>query len=146
VTLVFELPEPGVARVHVEREELEHVILNLAANARDAMPSGGRLVITATRIAPDASRGGEDRVALTVLDDGVGMTPEVRARAFDRFFTSKEQGRGTGLGLASAHRFATRYGGRIAIRSEPNRGTEVTLELPRASCDRTTVRPPRVSP
>ncbi len=120
----------------VDREQLEHVILNLAANARDAMPRGGALTIATANVAAgdsDACPDSSEYVALTVTDTGVGMSPEVRERLFERFFTTKEVGSGTGLGLASAHRFVTASGGCITVRSEPGQGTSVVLYLPRAA-------------
>jgi signal transduction histidine kinase len=120
----------------VDREQLEHVILNLAANARDAMPRGGALTIATANVASgdsDACPDSSEYVALTMTDTGVGMSPEVRERIFERFFTTKEVGAGTGLGLASAHRFVTASGGCITVRSEPGQGTSVVLYLPRAT-------------
>jgi signal transduction histidine kinase len=125
--------------VVVDRQALDHVLLNLAANARDAMPRGGRLTIAAARMRTghtdllDCQAG--DYVALTVSDEGSGMTPEVRERVFERFFTTKDAGRGTGLGLAEAHRFATESGGCITVRSESGHGTTVVLYLPRVQLD-----------
>jgi two-component system cell cycle sensor histidine kinase/response regulator CckA len=140
--------------VIADREQLEQVLLNLAANARDAMPTGGRLVIATTPVTfvggePEAGRdeggrddggraeevGGDGRasifVALRVSDTGTGMSPEVRERVFERFFTTKPHGEGTGLGLAAAHRFARASHGCISVRSSEGTGTTVTLCLPR---------------
>jgi two-component system cell cycle sensor histidine kinase/response regulator CckA len=113
----------------VDREQLGHVLLNLAANARDAMPRGGRLTIATARVPMDGSHGGAF-VSLIVTDTGVGMPPDVRERVFERFFTTKNEGHGTGLGLAAAHRFVTKSGGCITVRSEPGRGTTVSIFLP----------------
>jgi signal transduction histidine kinase len=125
--------------VVVDRQALDHVLLNLTANARDAMPRGGRLTIATARVGAvredRVDCQGADYVALTVSDEGSGMTPEVRERIFERFFTTKDEGRGTGLGLAEAHHFATESGGCITVRSEPGRGTSVILYLPRANPD-----------
>jgi len=124
--------------VIVDRGQLEHVILNLAANARDAMPRGGRLTIRTANVALGefeadargcASAGAY--VSLVVSDTGVGMSPEVRERIFERFFTTKGEG-GTGLGLATAHRFVTKSGGCISVRSAQGDGTTVAIYLPRA--------------
>jgi signal transduction histidine kinase/CheY-like chemotaxis protein len=126
---------PGLGDVIVDREQLEQVLLNLAANARDAMPRGGRVTIgTASTVLSDrdaAPIGGQAGpfVALTVTDTGVGMSPQIRARLFDRYFTTKAAG--TGLGLATAHRFVTQSGGSISVWSEPGLGTSVIIYLPR---------------
>jgi two-component system cell cycle sensor histidine kinase/response regulator CckA len=138
--------------VIVDRQALDHVLLNLAANARDAMPGGGQLTIGAARVGIghadllDCQAG--DYVALTVTDEGSGMTPEVRERVFERFFTTKDAGHGTGLGLAEAHRFVTESGGCITVRSEPGQGTTVVLYLPRVQPDASDVAlvPPREVP
>jgi two-component system cell cycle sensor histidine kinase/response regulator CckA len=128
--------ESELGETVVDREQLEHVILNLAANARDAMPRGGALTIATANVAAGDSDACPDSgayVALTVTDTGTGMSPEVRERLFERFFTTKEVGSGTGLGLASAHRFVTASGGCITVRSEAGQGTTVVLYLPRAA-------------
>src|SRR5262249_38722847 len=126
--------------VMVDREQLEHVVLNLVANARDAMSRGGRLTLRAAQVRADdpalegldcTSR--EGHVVLTVSDSGTRMTSEVREKIFQRFFTTKEPGRGTGLGLATAHGFVTRSGGCIDVRSEPGKGTTVAIYLPSAA-------------
>ncbi len=124
----------GFARV--DRDELEHVLLNLAINARHAMPDGGRLGISTSRVTFDeheaevlAAEPGA-YVALQVIDTGVGMAPEVRERVFERHFTTRPEGEGTGLGLEAAHRFAAESGGSIAVWSEPSQGTAVTIYLP----------------
>ncbi len=129
---------PDLGDVIVDREQLEHVLLNLAANARDAMPRGGQVTIgTASTVLSDGGAGALGRggavVALTVTDTGVGMSPQVRARLFDRYFTTKASGEGTGLGLATAHRFVTQSGGNISVWSEPGLGTSVLVTLPRAA-------------
>ncbi|MDB4994559.1 MAG: domain S-box protein [Myxococcaceae bacterium] len=108
----------------VIRERLEHVLFNLVANARDAMPRGGSITLRSTNVPLGES------VAIAVTDTGVGMSTEVRQRAFERFFTTKEQGRGTGLGLFSAHRFATENNGRISLHSDAGEGTKIMLHLP----------------
>jgi PAS domain S-box-containing protein len=128
----------GDAEVKVHRDQLEQVILNLAANARDAMPRGGRLTVTASHVtlgsneavANECPRAGA-YIALAITDTGIGMSKETRERVFERFFTTKAPGQGSGLGLATAHRFARQSGGCIAVHSEPGRGTTVTLYLPR---------------
>ena len=98
------------------------MLVNLATNARDAMPDGGSLAIQATMDGP--------RVRLAVADDGAGMDEATLARASEPFFTTKPQGKGTGLGLAMARGFAEQSGGALAIRSAPGAGTVVELWLP----------------
>jgi two-component system cell cycle sensor histidine kinase/response regulator CckA len=116
---------PDVVPVLIDPRQLEQVLVNLAVNARDAMPEGGTLSI--------AVGGTDGGVRITVADDGVGMSPEVRERAFEPFFTTKEAGEGTGLGLASVHGVVTDAGGTIDISSEIGAGTVVTIFLPAAA-------------
>ena len=117
--------------------QLENALLNLCINARDAMPGGGRLAIgTANTWLDAAAAKGLDMVpgayvALSVADTGSGMPPEVIARAFDPFYTTKPQGQGTGLGLSMVYGFARQSGGQVRIDSTPRRGTTVTIYLPR---------------
>ena len=119
--------------VELDAGELELAILNLCVNARDAMPAGGTISISVDN-APQAHLAGRvgDFVRLCIADSGVGMAPEVRARAFDPFFTTKETGKGSGLGLAQVYGFATQAGGDVQIESSPGHGTTVTLLLPRS--------------
>jgi PAS domain S-box-containing protein len=125
-------------QISVDANQLEAAILNLAINARDAMPAGGRLGIetgnvfldeTYVTVHPDVSIG--QYVTIAVSDTGVGMTAEVLAKAFDPFFTTKELGKGTGLGLSQVYGFITQSGGYVKMISEPGRGTVATLYLPR---------------
>ncbi|HVW26115.1 MAG TPA: ATP-binding protein [Polyangiaceae bacterium] len=121
--------------VVVDRHRLEVALLNLVANARDAMPDGGRILVTTARHGaderwPSAPAG---HASIVVADNGQGMDESVRQRAFERFFTTKAEGRGTGLGLPAVQYFVTDYGGRIALESELGRGTTVTLSLPLAA-------------
>jgi len=127
----------SAALVRLDREGLERVILNLVANARDAMPSGGRVTLSTTEISldaeeahaiPGAAKGAY--VALRVSDTGMGISSEVRERIFEGFFTTKNAGRGTGLGLSTARRFVAQCGGCIAVHSQPGRGTLVSLYFP----------------
>jgi signal transduction histidine kinase/ActR/RegA family two-component response regulator len=122
-----------------DASELENAVLNLAINARDAMPAGGKLVIetgnlTVAATAPEANPIGPvtagDFVRISVSDTGIGMSPEILQRAFEPFFTTKE-GRGTGLGLSTIYGFASQSGGHVTMESEQGRGTTVNLFLPR---------------
>ncbi len=118
--------------VEVDPGELELVILNLALNARDAMPTGGTIEITACNCPALAEHDlAGDFVRLDIVDSGRGMTPDILAHAFEPFFTTKEVGSGSGLGLAQAHGFAKASGGAVCIASTPGRGTSVSLFLPR---------------
>ena len=118
--------------VEVDPSELELVVLNLAVNARDAMPDGGAIVIRAENVADlkETDLSG-DFVRLSVIDAGTGMSPEVLARVFEPFFTTKEIGKGSGLGLAQAHGFARASGGGVRIVSGLGKGTTLSLLLPR---------------
>jgi signal transduction histidine kinase len=119
---------PGIWPINADRSQFELALLNLALNARDAMPSGGTLSIRAENVASDAGIG----VAISVSDTGQGMSEAVLARAFEPFFSTKPAGAGTGLGLAQVQAFVTQVGGNAAIDSAPGRGTTVTITLPRA--------------
>jgi CheY-like chemotaxis protein len=115
--------------------QLEAALVNLAINARDAMPEGGMLAFRARRCDEppadvDAPAWRDGGVALAVTDTGSGMSEAVRARAFEPFFTTKEAGRGTGLGLATVHGFAHQSHGAVTLDSRPGEGTTVTLYLP----------------
>jgi PAS domain S-box-containing protein len=126
----------SLGTICVDPSEIENAVLNLAINARDAMPRGGRLALETE----DISLSPDDCVAywlspgqyvrLSISDTGSGMPPEVVARAFEPFFTTKPPGRGTGLGLASVYGFVKQSGGNAQIYSEPGRGTTVNLYLP----------------
>ena len=136
---------PGLWPVEVDPGELELVVLNLAVNARDAMPKGGTITLCA-RNAPsmqDEELAG-DYVQLAISDTGTGIAPDVLARVFEPFFTTKEIGKGSGLGLAQAHGFAKASRGAVRIQSEPLRGTTVSLYLPRT--DRRVTREAGIAP
>ena len=128
---------PDLDPINADPGQISQVILNLAVNARDAMPTGGKLTIgTDTLIIddqmisqyPDAQPG--RYVRLTVTDDGVGMTTEVQSRLFEPFFTTKGPGQGTGLGLATVSTIADQSGGFLTVSSEPGRGSSFHLYLP----------------
>ena len=130
--------EPDLPPMLADRGELETVLVNLAANARDAMPQGGTLTLAAAAVtvseraeAPHPAGLGPGRyVRLSAADTGAGMDAETLARAAEPFFTTKPEGKGTGLGLTMAREFAEQAGGGFAVASGPGRGTTVTLWLP----------------
>jgi two-component system, cell cycle sensor histidine kinase and response regulator CckA len=116
-------PEP--IRVRADRGQLEQVVMNLAVNAKDAMPDGGALTITTSEIT------GQGRFArLTIADTGVGMSDEVKRHLFEPFFTTKEVGKGTGLGLATVYGIVEQSGGTIEVESAPGTGTTFSVRLP----------------
>jgi two-component system cell cycle sensor histidine kinase/response regulator CckA len=121
------------------------MVVNLALNARDAMPEGGRLTIaTSLHEGPQASspEGYAGRlVRLTVSDSGTGMTPQVASQIFEPFFTTKPVGKGTGLGLSTCQALIAQSGGRIRVQSAPGKGATFLIELP--AIDEPSVQPPR---
>jgi signal transduction histidine kinase len=128
--------------------QLGQVIMNLASNARDAMPQGGTLTIETASVEPSASMdpasSSRSLVRLIVRDTGCGMAAETRDRIFEPFFTTKrveEVGKGYGLGLAVVHGIITQSGGTIEVDSELGRGTTITIDLPRIAAQRQTQRP-----
>lgn len=136
VELVVDLDD-GAGDARLDRKRLEHALLNLVVNARDALPQGGRVTVTSRLVHHD----GRARIAIAVADTGIGMTKDVRTHAFDSFFTTKSESGGLGLGLTSVHRFARESGGDVAIDSEPMNGTTVRIFLEQEPAD----EPPRDS-
>ncbi|MBO0750385.1 MAG: response regulator, partial [Porphyrobacter sp.] len=116
--------------VEVDVSQFDVAILNLAVNAKDAMPHGGLICIAAAN--RPGALDGADAVEIAVEDEGVGMSPEQIEKAFEPFFTTKEVGRGTGLGLSQVYGFAQSAGGTVSIDSQPGQGTTITLLLPRS--------------
>ena len=129
-------------KARVDASEVENALLNLAINARDAMPNGGALVIE-TRNAMELpfDGAGRDYILVSVSDTGQGMPPDVVERAFEPFFSTKEPGRGTGLGLSTVYGFAEQSAGHVTIASEVGKGTTVDLYLPRADAGAETREP-----
>ncbi|MGC2199482.1 MAG: ATP-binding protein, partial [Stellaceae bacterium] len=143
---------PALWLAMVDPTQIELVILNLAINARDAMPNGGVITIETGNCHRDAPARPEepaegDYVVVKVIDAGTGMTPEVQARAFEPFFTTKPPGAGSGLGLSQVFGTARQSGGDVQIDSSPGKGTSVSVFLPRAAAARETgvVRPTEVT-
>jgi nitrogen-specific signal transduction histidine kinase/ActR/RegA family two-component response regulator len=145
---IVELLGPRLPAVFVDAGQLETALLNLAVNARDAMPEGGRLSL-ATREVTVNDDGTQREGGLTpgayvvvdVSDTGTGMSREVAARAFEPFFTTKESGKGTGLGLSMVYGFAKQSGGHVSLDSNPGQGTVVRLYLPQARGDEVAAYP-----
>jgi PAS domain S-box-containing protein len=132
----------NLPEVMVDPGQLEIALLNLAVNARDAMPSGGTLTIETRPARPEQGLAADsedipagDCIMLSVADTGVGMAPEVRDRAFEPFFTTKDIGKGTGLGLSMVYGFVKQSGGHTEIASEPGVGTTVRIYFPCASTE-----------
>ena len=136
VALITEL-DPSECLVFVDQHQIGQVLVNLAVNARDAMPNGGKLIIETRRIKtphPDPAIPDrftpEESIQLIVKDTGCGMLPEISAHIFEPFFTTKETGKGTGLGLATVHGIVMQSGGTIEFQTEPDVGTEFQLNFP----------------
>ena len=133
--------DDGPLPVRVDRQQLENALLNLAINARDAMPDGGTLTIAARRRSLGTGEAVRQRlspgayVVVSVSDTGVGMSPEAARRAVEPFFSTNPIGKGSGLGLSTALGFAQQSGGDVSISSAPRQGTTVSLYLPEATTD-----------
>ena len=140
--------QEGLWPILCDAGQLEQVLVNLAVNARDAMPRGGKLTletrnarVDAAEVASGVERQAGQWVRLVVRDSGTGMSPEVKAHLFEPFFTTKEAGKGTGLGLATVHGIVAQTGGHIHVESEPGRGTTFELCLPRTEAAAVVARP-----
>lgn len=132
--------EPDLWRSEIDRAQFEAAVMNLVINSRDAMPSGGQIILSAFNIAaenipPEANVRPGEYVALAVADNGEGMSREIAEKAVEPFFTTKEIGKGTGLGLSMVHGFVGQLGGGLLLESEPGMGTRVTLYFPRDRSD-----------
>jgi PAS domain S-box-containing protein len=137
ISLKIDLTEDNLY-VEADPHQLDNALVNLAVNARDAMPDGGRLTVEVSSHSVDAGPlhavlAPGEYVRITMSDTGPGMTPEIASRVFEPFFTTKERGEGTGLGLSMVYGFAKQSGGHAFIESSPGEGTSASIFLPRIS-------------
>jgi signal transduction histidine kinase len=133
---------PDLGLVRVDSSQIEQVLINLAINARDATPSGGKLTIETKNATLDqaytSQHGGVapgECVVLAVSDNGTGMSEDVKVHIFEPLFTTKKQGKGTGLGLSTCYGVVRQHGGHISVYSEPGNGTTIRIYLPRVDVD-----------
>jgi CheY-like chemotaxis protein len=129
IALEWDLAD-GLWPIMVDPVQFEVAVVNIAVNARDAMPNGGVIRISAHNRPGTATTG--DAVRIAIADQGCGIAPELQAKVFDPFFTTKAVGEGTGLGLSQVYGFVRAAGGDVEIDSAPNRGTTLSLMLPRS--------------
>jgi PAS domain S-box-containing protein len=131
IQMRIEVAEP-VWPIEVDLAELEMALLNIAVNARDAMPQGGTFTIDVRNAARGGATLNSEHVAIALRDSGIGIPPDVIGKVFDPFFTTKEPGEGTGLGLSQVYGFAHQSGGAVSLDSVPGRGATITIRLPRS--------------
>src|SRR5208283_4426116 len=146
------VPAPGLHAVKADAGQIEQVIMNMAINARDAMPNGGKFTLETANISfdqdsigryPELKPGGY--VMLAVTDTGAGMSEEVKAHLFEPFYSTKSVGQGTGLGLSTCYGIIKQSGGHIGAYSEPGRGATFKIYLPRVEPP-AKIPPPRLNP
>ncbi len=129
VTLEFEL-EPRIGSIEMDPGQFSQVLINLVVNAMDALPEGGRILVTTRNAPPEPGVRDEPQVLVVVADTGEGMSAETRARALEPFFTTKPPGEGTGLGLSTVYGIVTAAGGTVDLRSALGEGTRIEVALP----------------
>jgi signal transduction histidine kinase len=132
--------QPEATKVRADPSQIEQVVLNLVLNARDAMPSGGRVTVTVDSVQLDETAAlglveghAGEYARLSVTDTGTGMNDQTKAQLFEPFFTTKGQGKGTGLGLSIVYGIAKQNGGYVTVASEPGRGASFVMWLPAAT-------------